>query len=537
MQAPNRTHRLITAVEIFVIVAVAVVPLFITFPFRVNIFLSWEGAYRIANGQIPFKDFGLPMGYMYWVVPALFFKIFGSYLITLIKAQVFINIVSGFAFRSILKSLNTIPQVRLFSVVVYSISFSFLNFWPWYNHSVIVYQFISLAFLLKYLLQNGKWPHLLASAFFIFCSFFTKQDAGALGLLINLAILVYCAIAAKRWQPLFSYIVFVSLTAALFVLPLLPYRFGYWFNYGQPPHTARFTGMDVLNELFGGSQWIKFYFALVLLCTVHMFSVGRALVLQKRNAVFLLLTLGILTEAALLQITSYTPPDGNIFFHSFFVAFFLSVLVEQGRFNVSRAPNLIALFLGLFLWWSNVFWKYFQRYAERYFPAEIAATASAENVVNRHTYVLRSPIPEIPVNEWSLSNMPSFQKIYLPVATIEGIERIKKLPEAVRPTARILNLTELTPLAKELSFDLERGSDVPLWHHLGVAMFNEQAERYERKIKIGEYDLVLFEHIPNLNNFFPFRVRNELRQHYQLIDSFPAPRRGDTPGIIEVYRR
>ena len=47
--------------EIAIIILLAVVPLFMTFPFRVNIFLSWEGAYRLSEGQIPYKDFGMPI--------------------------------------------------------------------------------------------------------------------------------------------------------------------------------------------------------------------------------------------------------------------------------------------------------------------------------------------------------------------------------------------------------------------------------------------------------------------------------------------
>ena len=90
----TRKDRLFSALELFIIVVLAVVPLFMKFPYRVNIFLSWEGAYRLSQGQIPFKDFGMPLGYMYWVVPAIFFKIFGTQMITLVKAQVLINILS-----------------------------------------------------------------------------------------------------------------------------------------------------------------------------------------------------------------------------------------------------------------------------------------------------------------------------------------------------------------------------------------------------------------------------------------------------------
>ena len=123
----QKKDQLLSFAEVAFIVALAIVPLFVSFPYRVNIFLSWEGAYRLSEGQIPYKDFGTPLGYMFWVIPAAFFKIFGTQMITLVKAQVFINIVSGLAFRSILKSLNIHPGIRFLSVCLYCLSFSFFN--------------------------------------------------------------------------------------------------------------------------------------------------------------------------------------------------------------------------------------------------------------------------------------------------------------------------------------------------------------------------------------------------------------------------
>lgn len=124
----------------------------------------------------------------------------------------------------------------------------------------------------------------------------------------------------------------------------------------------------------------------------------------------------------------------------------------------------------------------------------------------------------------------------MPAATVDGIERLMQMPQVKNnKELKILNMTELTPLAVEIPYQTETGMDVPLWHHLGVAMFNKDAVRYETKIAAKTYDLVLFEYIPVLNNFFPFRVRERLFAHYNLIDSFPAPRRGETQGLIEVF--
>jgi hypothetical protein len=102
---------------------------------------------------------------------------------------------------------------------------------------------------------------------------------------------------------------------------------------------------------------------------------------------------------------------------------------------------------------------------------------------------------------------------------------------------QVLNMSELTPLTVEMPYKLETGPGTPLWYHLGVSMFNQQAEEYEHKIVEKKYDLVLFEYIPTLNNFYPFRVRDTLMRHYASVDSFPAPRRGTTQGIIEVFTR
>ena len=229
----SRRPKLLSILELFVIIGLSLVPLFVTFPYRVNIFLSWEGAYRLSEGQIPFKDFGMPMGYMYWVIPALFFKVFGAQLITLVKAQVLINILSGLAFRSILKSLDVQPGVRFVSVLIYCLSYSFFNFWPWYNHTVIVYEMIGLAFLFLHISgRKTHWIWLFLSGLFIFFSFFTKQDGGALAFLLGVVLIAYHSYSVRKWMPLIVFAGSFLISAFAFMLPLGRYNFGYWFNHG-----------------------------------------------------------------------------------------------------------------------------------------------------------------------------------------------------------------------------------------------------------------------------------------------------------------
>lgn len=532
----GKRKQLFSVFEVVVIVLFAVVPLFMTFPYRVNIFLSWEGAYRLSHGQVPFRDFGIPMGYMYWVIPAFFFKIFGSQMITLVKAQVLINILSGLAFRSILKSLLVHPGLRFLCVLLYCISFSFFNFWPWYNHTVIVYEMIGLAFLLRYLLSdNRNWILLSVSSSFIFFSFFTKQDGGALALAICLLLLVYNCVYEKKWKSLLIFLSSFAIVALAIIAPLLRFNFSYWFNYGQEPHTSRISWFDIVDEFLYSSQWIKFYLLLIIVIVIAAYRNSRNFLKDRRDAIFLLLTLGILAEAAILQVTSYTPPDNNIFFHSFAFAFIFSFINRFFTIDFSRLKIVAIISILLVAWWSGVFWKYMQTTIQGMLATN-DHDQSKENIVNRHTYILYPPSGDIPMNMWGISPLNSFRKVLMPKPTIDGINRLLIMPLVKNnKNLRVLNMSELTPLATELPYKSEMGPGIPMWYHLGVSMFNKQAEMYEKKIIDNEYNLILFEYVPMLNNFYPFRVRDTLLNHYQKVDSFAAPRRGNTPGIIEIF--
>jgi hypothetical protein len=538
--------------EISIILLLACVPLFIHLPYRVNIFLSWEGAYRMSEGQLPFRDFGTPLGGMYWVIPAIFFKIFGPQMITLVKAQVFINILAGFSFRSILKSLSVNKGVRFGSVILFCLSYSFFNFWPWYNHSVIVYELVALACLLQYLcpdLADGvigrggkfRWLWLTGAGLFTVCSFLTKQDGGGLAVLVSVFVLGVYGWLYGKWRPLLIYGGSFVVLLAFIVLPFISHGFGYWFNHGQPPHSSRVSAADIAGEFFGSSQWIKFYlFLLVFLALVRYRSFGM-LKADPRGVLLLALTLGVLGEAAVLQVTSYTPPDNNIFFHSFAFPCVLSLLAPLLPVNLERPRLTFLLTAGILLWWSGVWWKYTLRFTAGRVLTGMAVSPTGENVVGKDNYMInRDTVKDVPTEQWVECGLPVFHKITMPPATAEGVKRLMRMDIIDDPKGRselkVLNMSELTPLAAEIGYPLERNSQLPLWYHLGVGMFNRQADSLESRIRDHYYDLVLFEYLPTLNNFYPFRVRDSLLLNYHLVDSFLAPRRGlETRGMIEVY--
>ncbi|MBS1567533.1 MAG: hypothetical protein JST39_24325, partial [Bacteroidetes bacterium] len=247
-----------------------------------------------------------------------------------------------------------------------------------------------------------------------------------------------------------------------------------------------------------------------------------------------LLTLGILAEAAIFQTTSYIPEDNNIFFHSFAIAFILSMLAIFLPINFESPKTLLVLGAGLMLWWSQMYWKYVEKYLVKH-----EALANTDGIINKRTYLrLPADTTDVPVGLWQPSPLRSFRGMLMPVPTNQGIDRIMHM-DVAKPERhpKVLNMTELTPLAFEMKYELERSPEYPLWYHLGVGMFKKETDMFCDRIRNNYYDLVLFEYIPYLNNFYPFRVRDTLLQYYKRVDMFTAPRKPSNQAWVEVYVR
>lgn len=535
--------RILSVAEILIIVIVALIPLFPNLPYRLNSYLSWEGAYRIVKGQVPFRDFGMPVGYMYWVIPAFFFKLFGVQMITLAKAQAMINIVGALAFRSVIRSFAVPPAISFVGVTVFCLTYCLPNYWPWYNNTVIFYELVALAFVVHFLTRRPtRWQYIwpaLAGAF-VFFSFFTKQDGGGLAFLLCLSLLIYDAIIERRWVPVATFIGGLSVTALLMILPLTGYAFEYWFNYGQPPHTSRISFADIIKEFLLGSQWLKLYLALIIILLFATIKNLRAFIRNKQHMLFTLLTLGILAEAAIFQVTSYLPTDNNIFFHSFAIVYILALLSSLLPLNVNTWRTTIIFTLCILLWWSHTFWKYIERFVipqkvENYTTHTHQGYTYAD-VVNRNTYMIEIDTTAVPLHEWRLSSLPTLHKVLLPGPTVDGLERLMNSSVVKnKKNLKVLNMSELTTLAAELPFSLETGSHYPLWFHKGVGMFDREIKMFVDRVNSQYYDLVIFEYVPYSNNIYPFSVREALLQHYNRVDTFPVPRNPSSHAWIEIY--
>ena len=122
----------------------------------------------------------------------------------------------------------------------------------------------------------------------------------------------------------------------------------------------------------------------------------------------------------------------------------------------------------------------------------------------------------------------------MPQETVVGLQKIVELPIAKKANLKVLNMSELTPLALELGFTPPVNQ--PLWYHLNIGIFQKEVDELCWRVKNEEYDLVLFQDIPGLVHFYPYQVQDTLKAYYQLNQSFLAPRKLEN-SVVEVWVR
>lgn len=504
------TEKQLLALELIIATVFCFTPLLFNNPYRINIFLSWEGAYRLYLGQMPFRDYSLPMGYGYWVIPALFFKIFGPYFYSLIKAQVFINLVSVLAFRSVLKELGVKPIVIFFSVIVFCFSYVSFNFWPWYNHVVFVFELVGIYFTLRAILKSNGWKvwlNLGLGAFFTFFALFTKQDIGGLALFIMLGILVYNAWQDRSAKKLLAFMGAYAIFAAVFILPLLKYDFLYWYNYGQFPHKSRLVITDFLNEILGWAYWEKFFLLVIVLFVLDKARAGAAFYEDKKEVLFAFICIAVIGQALIIPVTSPVPERNEVFFYAFGFAYCLANL--RLNLDLARWPYLAVCFTFVVFWWTGIYWRNVQRVI-----AKAPTVVKANEKTGKHKYRLAK-------------EYKSMEKLFLAENTLDGIKKIMEL-DVVKNTdpkkLRVLNMSELTSLAYEIGYTPL--THQPMWFHQTVSIFDKEVDWFCQKVASKEYDLVIFESVSpkEVINFYPEDVRKCLEQHYKFEFSFLAPR-------------
>lgn len=509
-------------------------PLFVKLPYKINLYLAWEGAYRMYIGQMPFRDYGMPLGYGFWLIPALFFKLFGPFMSSLIKAQVLINLASGVAYRHILSVFKVPSPIKTLGVLLFSVSYIFVNFWPWYNHVVFVYELIALALLCHALVRDPllrrSWWKLALAGMLAFLAIFTKQDIGGLGLLVMIVLLVTNNLMDREYKTSLVFGSAFILSALAIIVPLLSYRFGYWFNHGQAPHSSRVVLMDFINDAFNfESIPIRIYLFALIIIVINRLPRLKSYLGDKRQVLFFLLTLGLLVQPLLGQVTTYIPMYIHYYFHSFALIYILANI--PWKIDLHRPAFIGLLTIGMLFWFSQDTWRYGKRILYRVTNYE--DKVDYDEVSKRTWQLPKEGEPSSDRSDWHASRFRSMDNILLPDETIQGMDRLVN-QYGGKNDLKVLNLSELPQLAYEIGYTPLAGEDFPLWYHRHVAIFDRQIESICQSIRQKNYDLIIFEDIPSLNGFFAPEIRECAQKYYTKKDAFLAPRI-PMDSQIEVY--
>ena len=436
--------------------------------------------------------------------------------------------------QSIFRVFETKAGVRVIGILLFSLSFVFIHFWPWYNHTVFVYELIGLAFILQAVIRKAKYAvvQLIFGALFIFLSLFTKQDIGGLAMLFAFTLLIINALIERDYKYITIFTLAYTLIGLLIILPLTSYDFAYWFNYGQAPHGTRISILDMLETIFSDSSLImRLYLVFIIIFVIHQWQNGyKLLQWDKKEIFFLLFTVGIILQPLIAQLTTYIPENSHYYYHAFALTFFLSQLKS---IPFQKTTILLGMICLVFLFWSQDYWRYANRVAARIFKIEQKVDY---NYVGKKTWKIKEENkPSTDRSEWKATPFRSLDNVTLPESTIKGIKELKAKWSG-RHDLKVLNMSELPQLAYEIGYKPLHGQYQPLWFHRNVAFFQREVDNTCNAITNNEYDLVLFEVIPMLNRFYPPSVRTCLQENYNLVKTIKAPRIPED-AYIEVYER
>jgi hypothetical protein len=466
--------------------------------------ILFEGSYRIYLGQVPFRDFGLPMGPGSFLIPTFFFKLLGVNWDSFLWAQQFQNCLMLLVLLKLLIQLNVDLRIRRISLLFFSLFYLIFLSQPWYNTSAVLFMLISVSFAMC-----NRAIFYILSGIFVGITILTKQDFGILSACIAFFALIFnrskfFVNAKSSNNPpinprLMAVKVFMFLTSIIFVVSAFIFftnyeQFNYWFNYGQSPHNLRYI------------YWTNNLTSLFIVFGV--FIIG--LFMRNFN---ITLSSAFLFASFITNITSGLP-----FTHYYFVAFIPIIWDESRRMKFRWKSSSIAIIL-FFLFLSIK-----SPLRDVFYIFESMALRQPEHYFFNYRMNSSSMIP-MGKNLNSFSN-----KIFAPQETVDSIIMIKDLVKKLKlefkvTSPLVLNMTELTSIYTEINVEPPKG--LPLWFHSSVSLFPKQIDMLNQQLSGFYYDVILVQGThegltPTYQNFLSILNANKDYKLISQVKNTPA---------------
>lgn len=511
----------------FMVITLCMIGIFLAFELRNFVYfrdysITFEGAYRLFLGQVPFRDFGTPVGPVSFLIPALFFKLFNPNWTVFLFAQQFQNACQLILVYALLRRIGIRPLIRRIALVVFSTFYLLLLTHPWYNSTGFL---LMLAVALCAL--GSSRISVMATGLLVGLTVLTKQDFGLFALCIGGVIVAMVSLGSDREKilpdpdsisdktrlmalaiNLLLLVISAVAVVATFIQATDAEQFKYWFNYGQAPHQHR----SISLSSFGVLGWVTLLIAVAC------------------NNFRLLVASLFITAASLTKSTS-----GLYFTHNYFVVF-LPIVVDE-CLRIKSRFKLLTPFVLLVLLYTAA-----RPVRDSYFVLESVAKEKPEHYFFNYRKISR-PTTSFPKELKAFSHHTK-----TPQQTIDAIQELQQIATNIRATRdrnfdlKVLNLTELTPIYAELG--VAPPLKVPLWFHSNVSLFPQQINQIDKLLSGRDYDIILLQgtHEGLTNTYKNFLSILNANSSYRLsrkIQDSPSnatePRESDYQADIFIY--
>lgn len=188
--------------------------------------IVYEGAWRVAHGQVPYQDFTMPLGPVTLWLPAWAMEHFGTGWEVQQKLQVWLHVVSTAMFLALARNLTFPWAISLVATAVYALCYALAGSLPWYNTTAIWWSMMAFM-LVGFQLRLGEGKHLamrlaltMLATLAATLSFYSKQDAGGLTLigLAGFLVVSYWSVKGHKgilWWHLAALVMTVAIATVL----------------------------------------------------------------------------------------------------------------------------------------------------------------------------------------------------------------------------------------------------------------------------------------------------------------------------------
>ena len=151
----------------------------------------FDGSYRVASGQIPFKDFVFAHGLITFYLTAIFFKILGVNYYSFILSAAIVNVLavlcSILLIKILFKKTFLTPYVTGFITAIW---FYPPNGTPWSDQTSFLFSMVGI-YILIFGVLTKRFYLIFIAGIFAFISFLSKQSAGVFFLPIYFIIIAF----------------------------------------------------------------------------------------------------------------------------------------------------------------------------------------------------------------------------------------------------------------------------------------------------------------------------------------------------------